>query len=43
MFIYDLAKSIQKSAKRGIDRFGNRLARRYEDEEEEPEKSDTMY
>jgi hypothetical protein len=41
IFIYDLAKSIQKSAKRGIDRFGARLASRYEtDDEEEPEKPD---
>ncbi|MFX1576034.1 MAG: hypothetical protein ACFFCF_02565 [Promethearchaeota archaeon] len=43
VFIYDLAKSIQKSAKRGIDKFGKRLARRYEDEEKEPEKLDSMY
>jgi hypothetical protein len=32
-FIYDLAKSIQKSAKRGIDNFGKRLGGRFEDED----------
>lgn len=33
-FVYDLAKSIQKSAKRGIDNFGERVASRVKDEEE---------
>lgn len=33
-FVYDLAKSIQKSAKRGIDDFAKRVAGRFEDEEE---------
>lgn len=33
-FLYDLAKSIQKSAKRGIDNFGKRLGGRFEAEEE---------
>ncbi len=33
-FLYDLAKSIQKSAKRGIDNFGKRLGGRFEDEDE---------
>ncbi len=41
-FIYDIAKSIQKSAKRGIDNFGKRLASRYEGDEE-PEKTDSDY
>ncbi len=41
VFIYDLAKSIQKSAKRGIDKFGKRLGRRYEDGEEDSERTDT--
>jgi len=40
VFIYDLAKSIQKSAKRGIDKFGKRLGRRYEDGEEDSEGTD---
>ncbi len=43
VFIYDLAKSIQKSAKRGIDNFGNRLGRRYEVDSEELEKTDQEY
>lgn len=34
-FLYDLAKSIQKSAKRGIDNFGKRLGRRFEEEPKE--------
>ncbi len=42
VFVYDLAKSIQKSAKRGIDRFGARLGQRYEDQDE-PEKAETEY
>jgi hypothetical protein len=41
-FLYDLAKSIQKSAKRGIDKFGKRLGRRFE-EDEEAEPSDMEY
>jgi hypothetical protein len=43
VFIYDLAKSIQKSAKRGIDKFGHRLARRYEAKDEETEQIDSDY
>ena len=45
IFIYDLAKSIQKSAKRGIDDFGKRLGRRYEDGEEGSEEAadDSQY
>jgi hypothetical protein len=34
VFVYDLAKSIQKSAKRGIDNFGKRVAGHVKDEEE---------
>jgi len=34
VFVYDLAKSIQKSAKRGIDKFGKRVAGHVKDEEE---------
>jgi hypothetical protein len=34
VFVYDLAKSIQKSAKRGIDNFGRRVAGHVKDEEE---------
>lgn len=34
-FVYDLAKSIQKSAKRGIDNFGKRVARHVKDDEVE--------
>lgn len=41
-FLYDLAKSIQKSAKRGIDNLGKRVGGRFEDEEE-PEKTDSDY
>ena len=36
MFLYDLAKSIQKSAKRGIDKFGKRLGQHFEEDEAEP-------
>ena len=43
VFIYDLAKSIQKSAKRGIDNFGKRLGRRYEVDDEETEKPDQEF
>lgn len=41
-FLYDLAKSIQKSAKRGIDKFGQRLGRRFE-EDDEAEPSELEY
>ena len=41
VFIYDLAKSIQKSAKRGIDNFGKKLGRRYEDGDEDTDRTDT--
>ncbi|MFW9831827.1 MAG: hypothetical protein ACFFD8_08630 [Candidatus Thorarchaeota archaeon] len=34
-FIYDLAKSIQKSSKRGIDNFGKRIGGRFEDDLEQ--------
>jgi hypothetical protein len=34
VFVYDLAKSIQKSAKRGIDKFGKRVAGHVKDDEE---------
>jgi hypothetical protein len=33
LFVYDLAKSIQKSAKRGIDDFGKRVANHIKDDE----------
>ena len=42
-FVYDLAKSIQKSAKRGIDKFGKRIARRYEVDDEGSEKMEADY
>ncbi len=35
-FLYDIAKSIQKSAQRGIDNFGKRIGARFEEDEEEP-------
>jgi hypothetical protein len=41
-FLYDLAKSIQKSAKRGIDKFGKRLGQRFE-ENEDAEPSEAEY
>lgn len=41
-YLYDIAKSIQKSAKRGINNFGKRLAGRFEDEEPTP-RSESEY